>query len=730
MADKGLGLEVSPEQLEEEGKRLIAHCLDLPIVETALHRTGIREEDVVGHVLGRIRDSKSLTNAVGSVWLARREAEEVTRIGLLADFLAMWARRPVRVSLQLMVVLSILGALAGWVSPLSWAVGSGAGILIAFLINFSLTLQLPRLRSRSEGARRARRRAWDRVKEVEEQAIENAILPEIRQRINELDDPPFCRTLSPLDTSGLKKLFDPEYEVPVEATERFRTTLESLESGSVGVAGPRGVGKTTLIGAACDGRIGEEDGFRGRGMLVSAPVRYAGQDFIRFIFARLCMDTIEPSERERRLVARREANRLSYRNWLVGVTGVLLISVIVLGVISIVRDAAMFDLILPFGGLAGFFGLMALGIHRWPWLSGAWFEDPLKDLAKEYLERLRFIETFSEERSSELAAKGAKLTSKRGVSRASLAWTLPEVIHHYRDLAARRAERRPLLIGIDELDKMASSEDARSFLNEMKSLFDQPGVFYLVSISEDALSDFERRGQPIRDVFDSVFSEVLHLRYLNLEESSRLLKRRAISIPPPWPALFHSLAGGLPRESLRVARSATRLTTVHGDQLDEVALGLVADRVHAHEHATSVMARQDVGPDGSQPILRWLRSLPAIEPAAGFEAAAAALRRRLQVTALIDEVKSFSSSDRAEAQLERLVVELAAGCYHALTCLEFFVPLDVDDYESAAVDVGGISSLGLLARAHQDLAVAPELAWETLNEFRTREELATVGYLA
>jgi cell shape-determining protein MreC len=30
-------------------------------------------------------------------------------------------------------------------------------------------------------------------------------------------------------------------------------------------------------------------------------------------------------------------------------------------------------------------------------------------------------------------------------------------------------------------------------------------------VSEEALSDFERRGQPLREVFDSVFSDILHV---------------------------------------------------------------------------------------------------------------------------------------------------------------------------------------------------------------------------
>ena len=63
------------------------------------------------------------------------------------------------------------------------------------------------------------------------------------------------------------------------------------------------------------------------------------------------------------------------------------------------------------------------------------------------------------------------------------------------------AERGPVIIGIDELDKM-SEEDARQFPNDIKTVFGQRDCYYLVSVSEDAMSAFERRGMRFRDVFE------------------------------------------------------------------------------------------------------------------------------------------------------------------------------------------------------------------------------------
>ncbi|WP_207780816.1 hypothetical protein [Caulobacter radicis] len=59
------------------------------------------------------------------------------------------------------------------------------------------------------------------------------------------------------------------------------------------------------------------------------------------------------------------------------------------------------------------------------------------------------------------------------------------------------------MIGIDELDKLKSSKEAEQFLNGVKSVFNIPGCYFLISVSEHALATFERRGLGFRDAFDS-----------------------------------------------------------------------------------------------------------------------------------------------------------------------------------------------------------------------------------
>jgi hypothetical protein len=87
-------------------------------------------------------------------------------------------------------------------------------------------------------------------------------------------------------------------------------------------------------------------------------------------------------------------------------------------------------------------------------------------------------------------------------------------VENFRGYVRGLTERHYLVIGIDELDKMESDQTARQFLNDIKGVFGVRNCFYLVSMSEDAMSSFERRGLPFRDVFDSSFDAIQRVAYL------------------------------------------------------------------------------------------------------------------------------------------------------------------------------------------------------------------------
>ena len=224
-----------------------------------------------------------------------------------------------------------------------------------------------------------------------------------------------------------------------------------------------------------------------------------------------------------------------------------------------------------------------------------------------------------------------------------------------------------MVIGIDELDKM-EAKDARKLLNDVKILFGVRHCYYLISVSEDALSTFERRGMPIRDVFDSSFDDVLHVAPLDIAQSQTLIQRRAVGLGEGAQLLCHCLSGGLPRELVRCARAIVATTTDGKDHLDRVTSNLVANRMRMIEQATTVVASKAVPPDGRQPVLIWLRNLSAItEPGA--------LAARWDVETVFAELATTDLTEQDIQRQRSVVSEFAVAAYHADAVYHFFVGL-------------------------------------------------------
>ncbi len=169
--------------------------------------------------------------------------------------------------------------------------------------------------------------------------------------------------------------------------------------------------------------------------------------------------------------------------------------------------------------------------------------------------------------------------------------SLPEITdsltRFLRELA--RGRETMVVIGIDELDKIESDEKAQRFLNDIKVVFGGVNVFFLVSVSENAMSQFERRGLPFRDAFDSAFDDVVVVSHLKFEHARQLLEERVLRMPVQFQALCHALSAGLPRELVRSSRDliqAAKRAAPPGDR----QLGALAQRLATNELAAKVLA--------------------------------------------------------------------------------------------------------------------------------------------
>ena len=125
--------------------------------------------------------------------------------------------------------------------------------------------------------------------------------------------------------------------------------------------------------------------------------------------------------------------------------------------------------------------------------------------AKKQLAKVRYLQTRTSGLSGSLNLPGGTHGQlARGISRAEQPLSYPEIVDQFRSFArcvASAVHKRGcrVFIGVDELDKIGSAEQAERFLNEIKGIFGIPYLYFIVSVSDDALTAFERRGLPLQN---------------------------------------------------------------------------------------------------------------------------------------------------------------------------------------------------------------------------------------
>jgi hypothetical protein len=139
----------------------------------------------------------------------------------------------------------------------------------------------------------------------------------------------------------------------------------------------------------------------------------------------------------------------------------------------------------------------------------------------------------------------------------------PELVADFRDMltwfSRDRDDAQRFVVFIDELDKLAEISHLTEAVNGIKDLMHIPGVHFVVSVSVDALVQFEQRGMAARDAFDSTFDTVFRMRPLTLDESQSILAGRVANFPAVLSHCCHVWSGGLARDLLRTARRCVEI---------------------------------------------------------------------------------------------------------------------------------------------------------------------------
>ena len=559
-------------------------------------------------------------------------------------------------------------------------------------------------------------------------ALVDIVIPEVRQYLAEQREPLYGTEL-PLANAQADLDGREAPTVVTSAGHQLRRIVGRTTPEAVALAGPRGVGKTTTIRAIADGMFGDPDAAPPLAVLAAAPSRYDARDFLLHLHVELCRRVIALSSRVLDLPSEERLPRWrGYRRLLVAL---LVVFVLLAGVDALVWPGPLTGIwarmtSLPpkwyeaasgrelAGVILTAIAAITAALAVWLRLTMVVFEHSrrldhanrypgLADLRKEafaQLRRVRFLQTFTTGWSGKVGLPmNAEAGWSRSVQRAEQNMTHPEVVENFRRFAGRTASTlvragvaERVVIAVDEVDKIADPAQAHELVNDIKGIFGIPGCLFLVSVSEDAMSAFERRGIPVRDAFDSAFTQMVRMDNFTLAESRRWLSRRLVGVPEQFTYLLHCLSGGLPRELHRT--TVELVDIVAEDERGDLAhvTGVLLDReLDRKAHAFVTAARRF---DDTAELSEYLADLVTM-PQARTPVAQAALAARLKPGAEV-------------TQLRRVRWQSACFLLFCATVLEVF-----DD------DLGDdLDWLESLALARAQLAVDPQVAWRLVEGVR------------
>ncbi|MEU8251736.1 NACHT domain-containing protein [Nonomuraea sp. NPDC048916] len=542
--------------------------------------------------------------------------------------------------------------------------------------------------------------------------VREGVMPLLRAELHdERDD--MSTVLPELDLSRLGGLSRIDEFVATEQSKYLRHLVAKLGSGSVGVSGSRGAGKSTVLRHLC-GR--DQNGATAHlCLLVHAPTAYDPKDFLTHLFLKVCEEVTGDTGEQA------SARRLKFRLVrLLPPIAVLLGTAMLAGslrwahiqpvIVDVNKRPEL--LVAALGAILIVMGLAAAwrSSRRRPQVM---WSSTSEVTARAHLRSLRYLQAVTQTHSGEVGLPGGgKLSRQSALQRTEQARSYPQLVADLRDLLGqisldRQRLQGKVIIGIDELDKIGTAEDAERFLNDLKVIFGVHGCYFLVALSEDALTGFERRSLAIRNTFDSAFDTIVRIPPLRSAESRTLLTRRGINLPIPYVWLCHALTGGLPRDLLRATLDLSTLAARHDDHdLVSLAARLIRQDLSVVIGAQLRAAAQLTG-DHAPAITEWLAKCAAAAP--------------LTVAAL-DDLADAAPPDAAD---EFVVVQTQAYLFILAALSRIFI-------ESSQVSLAPLqaetepNTIDRIAETRLLLATDPHLAWHTIRRIAEASFLSPV----
>lgn len=422
----------------------------------------------------------------------------------------------------------------------------------------------------------------------------------VREAVNALDGPGSTTgtVLTRPEAPALVEL-DSADTVPATGLRQVEEFIDLHPTSAIGVAGPRGVGKSTVLRRVSTNSIDDGHSKRRVGVYVQSPVYYQAADFVRTVheeIARAVLRDARVHYADPELLVRRRS-----RN----VRRLVVMGLFLLGYGLLALE--LLDATLPPVSVSGFLGVTLVGTAVCYLLidmarsradrRAAKLPEDQADLAHREIRKLTWSANVSEKDKLTLKLlPGIHTDSEQQTGYAERDRSHPDRVADLRNFLDRfnQISEIPIVVAIDELDKMASPEQAVEAINGLKDLFHLPNTHFVVSVSEDALASFALRGVPVRDVFDSSFDDVIRMVPFTAANSINLLLGRTVKFPRVASLFCHAISGGLPRDLIRAARRTVELRRMAEEDLPVTTaiLDLVRNDLTEAVDAAAVKARE------------------------------------------------------------------------------------------------------------------------------------------
>lgn len=445
---------------------------------------------------------------------------------------------------------------------------------------------------------------------------------------------------------GLGAVTDEAVIMRTKARADLHARIVDMSSGCIGISGPRGAGKSTLIQEFCAHRYGtpREPGpdapkhfLPGMRVMVQAPLRFDAREFLIHQYTCLCRAVLadvrfNPTTFARQVLVPLVPGRIRPTALLGAISGAVLFAGC--GVLAYLASGGHWpdplrdlrDWEIAGAVITGIAGMIAIGWRtRRAMLEIRQIVNLASD-AEGRLSRLHYQRTDSRASGGTLSAPmGAGISVGTSHEFTQQLMSLPELIDDYLDFVERvvggleyynAATARPervqaeaaaqdnaadpagrrrdkewhnvlsegvrLVIGIDQVDLIDDVHAACQFLDELNAAFGTRHCVYLIAVSPSTLAAVDQRTVPLKTSSGGIFDEMIWVEPFGLEESNELLNDRVIGLPPILIALCYVLSGGLPRDLLRVARSIVRAAQQPTDP-DDVEHASIAEHPGINE---------------------------------------------------------------------------------------------------------------------------------------------------